>query len=218
MSKDASKKPDERVLDFAPELELAHPLAPWRQGGYEHLEGVTYPDIGETKPATLLREAYPNHVLAFKGYRGDACVLVKKECILEMLKFLRDHPDLRMDLCRDIFGVDNQRTPERIQEFSDAGLTGVRFEVIYSVYSLRFRHALRLRAGITEVDCKIDSAHKLYKAADWFERETWEMFGIVFDGHPNLKRLMTHANFEGFPLRKDYPIRRRHNIKTPIEL
>ena len=206
----------DKFLEPAPEVKLQHPIAPWRDGSYEHLHGTAYPDLAEETPAVKrLREKFPQDVLAFRGYRGDACVLLRKDDIRAVLQFLRDDPGLNFDLLRDLFGMDDLKTLERQKEFADVGLPNVRFEVIYHLYSLRHRHDLRLRVGIPEVDCKIDTVSALYRCADWFEREAWDMYGIHFQGHPNQRRILNHDAFEGHPLRKDYPVNRRHNFLKP---
>lgn len=206
-------------MDKAPEIELNFPVAPWREGSYEHVAGKDWPDIELTPAAKAISEKFPESFLGFTGYRGDACVLLRKEKILDILKFLRDGADLQFDFLRDLFAMDNMQTEARKKQFSDMGFQEVaRFEVIYNLYSLRFRHDIRLRVAVSENDAAIPSAYKLFKSANWYEREAWEMYGINFTGHPNLRRLITHESFEGHPLRKDYPMRQRHNITKPVDI
>jgi NADH-quinone oxidoreductase subunit C len=212
-------------MRLPPELELQHPNAPWRKGSYEHVNGTAYPDLEEeTLVVKKLREIFSDQILQFTGYRGDPCVLLRPGQIIEVLTFLRDDADCQMEMLRDLFGVDNMQTKERIQEFRDAGYRGeARFEVIYSLYSLRYRHELRLRVPVPQINedqekWQLPSAHQVFKGANWYEREVWDMYGIEFKGHPNLVRILTHADFEGHPLRKDYPVRRRHNFTKPIDL
>ncbi|MBT3716729.1 MAG: NADH-quinone oxidoreductase subunit C, partial [Deltaproteobacteria bacterium] len=81
-----------------------------------------------------------------------------------------------------------------------------RFEMVYHFKSLTHARRLRLKVRLTEDDCKIASIHHLWKAVDWYERECFDMFGIVFEGHPDLRRILMYDEFEGHPLRKDYPI------------
>ena len=110
---------------------------------------------------------------------------------IEVLRTLRKHPDLDCDLLLDICGVDY---PDREE----------RFEVVYHLTSLEKDHRIRLRVPIGEEDPSVPSACSIWKAADWFEREAWDLLGIRFDGHPNLRRILTHEAFQGHPLRKDY--------------
>ena len=207
-------------IEEPPEINIQHPEAPWRKGSYQHVDGEDYPNLTVEPPYVLqLKNNFPDEYLGFSGYRGDASVLLRKEKILEILIFLRDTEGLEFNLLRDLFGVDNLKTPSRVEEFSKLGFKGnARFEVIYSLYSLRYRQSVRLRVGITEKDCKIASSHKVFKCSNWHERETWDMYGIHFEGHPNQTRILNHANFEGHPLRKDYPINRRHNIRKPVDI
>jgi len=207
------------MMPNPPEKELRHPNAPWREGSYEHPNYDFYPDIEETSVVTKLRETFANEFIAFRGYRGDATVLLRSEKIIQILTFLKDDSDCQMDLLRDLFGVDNLKTPERVEAFEKGGFDkSFRFEVIYILYSLRYRHDLCIRIPLPADNPIVESIHKVYKCANWFEREVWDMYGIRFQGHPNLKRILNHEDFEGHPLRKDYPIRRRHNFTDPVEL
>ena len=206
-------------LDLPPEKELSHPLAPWREGSYEHFDGKDFPDLTEEPlPVQKLKAEFSRDVLQFIGYRGDACVLVKPERIVDILQFLRDEEALRMDLLRDLFGVDNLRTEDRKAQWSNLGVADARFEVIYHLYSLRYRYDLRIRAALPAEKPTIDTSIGVFKCANWFEREAWDMFGIQFLGHPNLRRILNHEAFEGHPLRKDYPVNRRHNFTKPVDL
>ena len=92
-----------------------------------------------------------------------------------------------------------------------------RFEVVLHLYSVSKKHHLRLKTPVPEADAKVDTLTGLFKGANWFEREAWDLYGIVFAGHPNLERLLTHDEFVGHPMRKDYPTARRHVLKSPKE-
>jgi len=91
-----------------------------------------------------------------------------------------------------------------------------RFEVVYHFYSSPHNHRLRVKVPLTAADPAIDSLTGLWHSANWFEREVWDMFGIRFAGHPNLKRLLMYEEFQGHPLRKDYPIRKRQPLIGPV--
>ena len=84
-----------------------------------------------------------------------------------------------------------------------------RFAVVYHFYSVVHKHRLRLVVPVEEADAEMDSLTSLWPAADWLEREVWDMFGINFRGHPDLKRILMYEGFEGHPLRKDYPVNKR---------
>jgi NADH-quinone oxidoreductase subunit C len=135
---------------------------------------------------------------------GDETIVVKREALFDILKFAKEDEALRFDLLMDICGVDYlNQTP--------------RFEVVYHLYSVSKNHRIRIKVRVLEEDCVVPSCLSLWKAADWFERETWDMVGIRFEGHPNLKRLLLFEGFEGYPLRKDYPINKRQKIPEPLE-
>ena len=91
-----------------------------------------------------------------------------------------------------------------------------RFEVVYHFYSTAHNHRLRLKVAVPAVDPAVDSVTGIWAAANWFEREAWDMFGITFRGHPNLKRILMYESFKGHPLRKDYPVNRRQPLVGPL--
>lgn len=126
--------------------------------------------------------------IEFKRENGDEVILVKKDQIIPVLKVLKSkgHFDFLMDIC----GVDY---PQREK----------RFEVVYHLFSSKDSGRLRLKTALGEGE-SIDTAIPVWKGADWFEREAYDMFGIQFKGHPNLRRILTHHQFVGHPLRKDY--------------
>jgi NADH/F420H2 dehydrogenase subunit C len=123
----------------------------------------------------------------------DECWIVEKEKLVEVIK------SLGFDVLIDIAGVDYLGMENH---------KGKRFAVIYCLKNTKNMTRLRLKVPVEEND-KIPTLSKIYPIADWQEREVWDQFGIVFDGHPNLKRLLNHAEFEGHPLRKDYPAKKR---------
>ena len=112
--------------------------------------------------------------------------------VVEALTFLRDHPDCRFSLLIDLCGVDY---PERAQ----------RFDVVYHLLSLAKNHRVRLKVQ-TDEDTPVPSVTPVYPVADWYEREAFDMYGIFFDGHPDLRRILTDYGFHGHPLRKDFPM------------
>ena len=96
------------------------------------------------------------------------------------------------------------------------GGSDYRFEVVYHFYSLAENHRLRLKVPVSAEDPVVPSLTGLWKSADWFEREVWDMFGIRFTGHPNLTRILMYEPFEGHPLRKDYPVNKRQPLIGPV--
>lgn len=135
--------------------------------------------------------------------RWDLTVVVEAAQLREAILFLRDDARTQFDLLLDIAGVDYLSYP---------GHRGPRFAAVYVLKSLRFGHRLRLKVRLEEDATTVPSIHDCYKIADWMERETWDQVGIVFQGHPNLKRLLNHHEFVGHPLRKDYPCQKRQKL------
>jgi NADH/F420H2 dehydrogenase subunit C len=133
----------------------------------------------------------------------DLTLLCPAEKLLEVVKYLRDQPTLLFGMLLDVVGVDYLAYP---------GHRAERFAVLYPMKSLVFRHRLTLKVVVDEDNCVVPSLSTLYKSADWAERETWDQYGIVFSGHPNLKRLLNHHEFVGYPLRKDYPCQKRQKL------
>ncbi len=131
--------------------------------------------------------------LEFTEFRGELTAIVPKERIVELCRFLKDDEELRFDLLADLCGID-MNTPEN------------QFGVIYNLYSLKNKHRIRLKTFTTGEDPKVPTVTGVWTTANWHERETFDMFGIVFEGHPDLRRMYMPDEFEHFPLRKDFPL------------
>jgi NADH-quinone oxidoreductase subunit C len=140
-------------------------------------------------------------------HRGDHTAVVDRPILLELLRVCRDEPDLRFDMLMDLTAVDYLRFSGRED--------GPRFEVAYHLYSLPHNHRLRLKVRVDEDDAVVPSAVGLWPIANWFEREVWDMFGIRFGGHPDLRRILMYEEFQGHPLRKDYPVNKRQPLIGP---
>ncbi|HEX2500899.1 MAG TPA: NADH-quinone oxidoreductase subunit C, partial [Methylomirabilota bacterium] len=138
---------------------------------------------------------------------GDHTALVDCAALAEVLRFCRDDAALRFDMLMDLTAADYLTYPGR----EDAP----RFEVVYHLYSVPHSHRLRIKAGVEEDDPVVPTAVPLWPIADWFEREVWDMFGLRFQEHPDLRRLLLYEEFEGHPLRKDYPVSRRQPLIGP---
>lgn len=149
-------------------------------------------------------EAFASEILAAQDYRGDLSFDLKKDRILDILGFLKN--DLKFDMLIDLFGMDYSRYQN--------GMAGL--AVIYNLYSLETGRRVRLRVCLPEEKPEILSASSIYAAVNWFERETWDMFGIVFLNHPNLTRILCHHDFEGHPLLKEYPADHYQRLKGAI--
>jgi NADH-quinone oxidoreductase subunit C len=137
--------------------------------------------------------------LPLEDTRGQAVVVVEPAAVADCLRVLRDDPELRFDLLADLTAVDYLgRSP--------------RFEVIYQLQSVALHHRLRVKAPVDGPDPVVPTASGLWKSALWAEREAFDMFGIRFAGHPDLRRILMYPEFQGHPLRKDYPLNQRWSI------
>ena len=158
-------------------------------------------DHGSPALRRLLAEL-PGAVLSTHADLGDATAVVDRLRILDVLKLLRDDPELCFEMLSDVTAVDYlPRTP--------------RFEVVYHLYSVAKNHRVRIKAEVPEGAPQIASAVPLYESANWMEREVWDMYGIRFDGHPDLRRLLLYEEFDGHPLRKDYAKEKRQPLVGP---
>ena len=126
-------------------------------------------------------------------FRGELTIVIPKEQIVEVCKFLKEDNELCFDLLADVCGID-MNTPTK------------RFGVIYNLYSTANKHRIRLKTFTEEEHPKLPSVTGLWGTANWHERETFDMFGIIFEGHPDLRRIYMPDEFEYHPLRKDFPL------------
>ena len=139
-----------------------------------------------------LRGKFGEEVKVVPSSVGEDAVLVPREKIVEVLAFLKSDPDMSFEFLMDVTAVDYLgRAP--------------RFEVVYHLYSFAKNNRLRVKTGAPEEDPSVDTATAVWKGANWFEREVFDMYGIKFNGHPDLRRILLYDEFEGHPLRKDYP-------------
>jgi len=148
--------------------------------------------------ADRLRAEFPDEILHSVSSQGQTAVVIRPGRIVAILRWLRDTDDLRMNHLRALCGVDNLRRKE--PDLS-------RFEVVYNLYSIPLRHEIRLRAEVGDTDPAIDSVVGLWSGANWLERETFDLLGIRFHGHPDLRRVLLPEDWKGHPLRKEYPLK-----------
>ena len=195
--------------------------------------------MGETLPliSEQVKAQFPQWVVATHSYRGQDTVVVKRDGLSEVCRWLRDDPAAAFDVLMDLSCVDyltfgkrlesapRLSTPSPLPYFMGPKPSSEqwerlgpesRFEVVYHFYSLSKNHRLRLKVPVTADDPAVSSLTGLWKTADWFEREVWDMFGIRFDGHPHLTRILMYEPFEGHPLRKDYPVNKRQPLIGPV--
>ncbi|MBI5049053.1 MAG: NADH-quinone oxidoreductase subunit C [Deltaproteobacteria bacterium] len=140
-----------------------------------------------------IKEKFGQSILDTSIFRDEVTHLIRKESLLEVCKFLKDNSELQFNFLSDIAGIDYfPQNP--------------RFEVVYHLYSISRKHRVRLKIK-TEDGEAVPSVTTVWSGADWAEREAYDMFGIIFEGHPNLKRIYMPDAWDGFPLRKDYPLK-----------
>ena len=151
-----------------------------------------------------LNERFGDSILSCAEFRSQHVVRIKRESNLAILKFLRDDSSARFEMLTDVTCVDGLRAPDAMQkEFIE------RFAVVYQLTSISNNARLRVKAYVSEDPCEIDSASGLWASANWGEREAFDFFGVIFKGHPDLRRILMPEGYEGHPLRKDYPLKGR---------
>lgn len=146
--------------------------------------------------ADALAEAFPglgDAVSRVVVDRGEITFHVRRDRLVELCQTLRDDPALRFELCSSVSGVDYPDTPDRLH-------------AVYHLTSMTYRRRIRLEVAVSIEDPHVPSVTGVYPTADWQERETYDMFGILFDGHPALTRILMPDDWDGFPQRKDYPL------------
>ena len=148
----------------------------------------------EKKIISELKEKFTDRIKETASDFGDDTVTIDRDFLAELVQFLKKKPyeyTMLLDItCVDYLG----REP--------------RFEMVYHLLSLSAKHRLRIKAPLSEKNLSIESMSSIWKNANWLEREIYDMFGVHFHGHPDLRRLFMYDGFEGFPLRKDYPLRK----------
>ncbi len=148
--------------------------------------------------AKMIEEKFAGQVLAITSYAGQVAVALKKDMIREVCRYVHDEPMLKMDHLADVTAVDYSKYP---------GDSGPRFEVVYNMISTEHRHRIRLKVRVPEEDPRVDTVSQVWHTANWHERETYDLMGIRFDGHPDLRRILLPEDWEGHPLRKEYPLK-----------
>ena len=156
-----------------------------------------------TRSAALvaaLQSACGDRLADVKVALDEVTIVVKPEQLLDAATTLRDAPGLRFEQLTDLCGVD-------YRNYGEGGLPGPRFAVVYHLLS--FKHNWRVRMRVFAADDElpvVDSVIEVWPSANWFEREAFDLFGIVFTGHPDLRRILTDYGFIGHPFRKDFPV------------
>lgn len=151
------------------------------------------------KAAESLKEKFSDKIISHASIAGQEFITAKKEALKDMAVFLRD--ELYFDFLSDLTCVDYKGYPGRENT--------PRFETVYHFYSHKTKERISLKFPIEETSPNIDSLTGLWLAANWYEREVYDMYGIHFTGHPDLRRILMYEEFKGHPLRKDYPLKAR---------
>ena len=140
-----------------------------------------------------IKENFSHFIVEASEFRGELTVVVKREGLVSVLTFLKEDLNMDFDYLADLCGVDYMgREP--------------RFAVVYQLYSIPKNHSVRIKAFTDSAQCKVPTVTGIWKTANWHEREVYDMFGIKFEGHPDLRRILMPDNFAGHPLRKDFPL------------
>jgi NADH-quinone oxidoreductase subunit C len=183
-----------------------------------------------------VRDRFSADVKASHSYRGDATVILQRESLIAVARTLKENPAFGMNFLMDLTAVDFAVFGQRGEPafFASSGVAvsplaeipdedpwpgppgQERFVVVYHLYSLANKHRLRLEVPLEEADPEVDSVTPIWAGANWYEREVWDMFGILFRGHPDLKRILMYESFVGHPLRKDYPVKGRQPLIGPV--
>ncbi len=163
--------------------------------------GKSAAELEAVPTVRVLKEQHPGAVLAASDFRGDLSLTIRADDLLLVAQTLKIHPELQYDMLMDVCGLDRLLLEQK-----------PRFHAVYHLYSTTQKKRVRLHVPLDDAHPSVDSLTPLWKSAQWAERETWDMFGIEFVNHPDLRRILTHEEFVGHPLRKDYPADRRHTL------
>ena len=156
--------------------------------------------------ARKFKERFPKDLISMREFRGDLSISVKRENIKDVLRTLKTDPEFDFKMLLDVTAMDYLSERDK------------RYDVVYHLLSLSNKHRVRIKAQVPGDDPSIDSVVDVWKGADWSEREAYDMFGIQFKGHPDLRRILTHSQFQGHPLRRDFPPGQRTMATTTIDL
>jgi NADH-quinone oxidoreductase subunit C len=152
----------------------------------------------EKKILDLLKQKFPDGITSVSTSLGDEVAVIERDALIPIATFLRGQP-YEYTMLLDLTCVDYRGEEPR-------------FEMVYHLFSVSWNKRLRLKVRLAELDLWIASLTGLWKNANWLEREVFDMFGVRFEGHPDHRRIFMYDGFEGFPLRKDYPLRKRQPL------
>ena len=161
-------------------------------------------DMNEVAQLPVFIDELSDHITEHHVIKGEMIVGIKPASIIPVLTFLRDNENTRFTQLMDITAVDFPERPER-------------FEMVYQLLSLKYNQRLRLKFRTNE-NTPVQSVVSVFSTAGWFEREVWDMYGIMFAGHPDHRRILTDYGFDGHPLRKDFPLTGHVEVRYDPEL
>ena len=156
--------------------------------------------------AQAFKQKFSTNIISMRDFRGDLSITVKRENAKQILRSLKNDPEFDFKMLLDVTAVDY------------LGERAARYDVVYHMLSFSNKHRLRLKVPVPGDDPTIDTAIDIWKGADWSERETFDLFGIQFKGHPDLRRILTHSQFVGHALRKDFPPGQRTPCTETVDL
>lgn len=162
-----------------------------------------------------LKARFGERILSTYAMCGQEAVTILPADLVEVLTFLRDEPELRFNMLMDVGGVDYLGYGGDGEDEDE--VRSHRFEIAYQMFSYDLRHRYRVKVAVKDDSVEVPSLWEIWRGANWMEREVFDMFGIRFTGHPNLRRILNHDDFVGHPLRKDYPITKRQKLSRPID-
>jgi NADH-quinone oxidoreductase subunit C len=140
-----------------------------------------------------LSASFPSSVISHDEFRDELSLNIERARLLDVLKFLKEDESLKFEMCEDVTAIDQARKKNR-------------FTAVYHIYSFKHNFRLRIKTDVDDATCSVDSVTPVYKSAEWYERETYDMFGIKFTNHPDLRRMYMPEEFEYHPLRKEFPV------------
>jgi NADH-quinone oxidoreductase subunit C len=151
----------------------------------------------------MLKVRFSAAVQGVEEFRGETTVTIASDALREVMRFLKDDEAARYDLLVDVAGA-------------DFGGSSPRFTVAYFLHSMRYNNRLRIKTGVAE-GAALDTLSDIWRGAEWLEREVYDMFGIPFGNHPDLRRILLTEDFVGHPLRKEFPLE-GHDFDKPLNL
>lgn len=140
-----------------------------------------------------IKNQFPESVAEVSDFRDDLSITIKKENLLDVAKFLKEDSEQQFVMCKDVTAIDWATRKNR-------------FTTVYNIYSFHLNTNLRLKVNIESEPAKVNSVVEVWPSAEWYERETFDMYGIVFENHPDLRRMYMPEGFQYHPLRKDFPV------------